>query len=275
MGLLRRARAGRVLGATGSVLLAVAATLALLPAPALASLTATLTATVTGRAAPAEPVAGPHLQPVAGVHWESSKPWTGNQPWAGPVGPAGPAGASAEVPAAGTTRVAGPTGPKPPTPPTDPVPPGPLEPPHRLRWIGGPTPPQCPWPRTDIPAPADWYCEMERIPDCPQYSGPQVHVLIDAVPGTGSATISWWNYGDPDVVSYRVAPIEYTQRGSPSPTWETFQLPVGCYQASHTITGLTPGARYEFMLEAVETNHAGRGTALHRGIGLSSLITIG
>jgi hypothetical protein len=99
-------------------------------------------------------------------------------------------------------------------------------------------------------------------------------VLLDAVPSTGSVTLSWWNYGDPDIIEWRVAAIEYTRLGSPTPTWESFTIPVGCFQASHVVTGLVSGKRYEFMLEAIETNNAGRGTALHRGIGHSSLVTI-
>lgn len=278
MGLLRRARVGRALGATGSALLAVtltgALTVAVVPAPTLTALAATLTGrpvTVTAGqagAGSAGPTAAPHVERVAGLRWESARPWTGNRPWTGPDG-------TSSAPPSTTARVAGPAGPNRPAPPTDPIPPGELEPPNRPYWIIGPTPPQCPWPRTDIPAPADWQCDMQPRPDCPQYTGPGVQVRLDAVPGTGSATLSWWNYGDPDVLEWRVAAIEYTQFGSPSPTWQNFQLEVGCYQASHTVTGLQSGKRYEFMLEAIETNHAGRGTALHRGIGHSEVITIG
>lgn len=273
MGLLRRARAGRALGVTGSVLLVAAATLALLPAPALTSLTAALT----GRPVAADGPVTPHVEQVAGLRWESSRPWTGNRPWVGPDGPDGDGSAGAAgsgAPRARTARVAAPVRPQPPSPPQDPVPPGPLEPPRRPFGIGGPTPPQCPWPRNDIPAPADWYCQMEPMRSCPQYSGPQVGVLLDAVPAAGQVSLSWWNYGDPDILEWRVAAIEYTQRGSPNPTWETFTLPIGCYQAGHVVTGLESGKRYEFILEAVEKNHAGRGTALHRSIGHSSLITI-
>lgn len=295
MGRLRHARAGGTgssggrasgplrwwAGAAGSLLLTVAVLLAMLPAQVLGSLLAAVTGAAAAQTAPGS-VTEPHLEPAASVRWESSRPWTGNPTWGGPDGagqdsdgtPGGTARSGTGRAAKATTARFGPTGPQPPTRPTDPVPPGPLEPPNRPWWIGGPTPPPCPWPREGT-APAGWRCQMSPMTDCPQYTGPDVHVVLYATPGTGSATISWWSYGDPDVRSYRVAAIRYTDRGSPNPTWEEFSLPIGCYQASHTITGLTPGERYEFMLEAVEVNHAGRNPALHRGIGRSDLVTIG
>jgi hypothetical protein len=115
---------------------------------------------------------------------------------------------------------------------------------------------------------------MDPMRSCPQYSGPSAQVVLTATPGVRSARISWWNYGDPDVQYFRVAAIPRVRFGSLNPTWRNLTVPKGCLTVSSVITGLTSGQRYEFMLEAVETNHLGRNPALHRGIGHSDLITI-
>ena len=260
MGRLLRVRWARLVGVAGTALAAVALVAVGLPGPALAQ----LLAQATGRIAqPVEPAFDRVASTSPEVtRWQSARPWTGSKPYPDRNG------------AQSSTAGFGPARPEPPTPPVDPIPPGPLEPPNRPGWIGGPTPPPCPWP-LDTPTPADWYCQLEPLHDCPQFSGPSAHVLLDAVPGVRSATISWWGYGDPDVLYYRVAAIRYTARGSPNPIWQNIVVPGGCRDVSATITGLTSGERYRFMLEAVETNHAGRGVALHRGIGRSDLVRIG
>jgi hypothetical protein len=269
MGRLLRARWARLVGAAGTVLAAVALVAVVLPGPALTQLLAEATGAI---APPVEPALDRVVSTSPEVtHSQSARPWTGSKPYAGPNDAQIPKRVRKTRP---TSAEFGPTRPEPPSPPADPVPPGPLEPPNRPGWIGGPTPPPCPWP-LDTPMPADWYCQLEPLRDCPQYSGPSAHVLLTAVPGVRSARISWWGYGDPDVLYYRVAAIRYTARGSPNPIWQNIVVPGGCRDVGATITGLTPGERYRFMLEAVETNHAGRGVALHRGIGRSDLVRIG
>jgi hypothetical protein len=97
---------------------------------------------------------------------------------------------------------------------------------------------------------------------------------LAVTPGTGTATVTWNNAGDPAVVSYRVAAVSQNLTGgtqAPVP-WKTVAPAKGCGPLSTTVTGLAPGW-YVFWLDAVVTS-AGRPGSQDVMVGESAAVKI-
>jgi hypothetical protein len=75
----------------------------------------------------------------------------------------------------------------------------------------------------------------------------------DVVPGTTSATVTWWNIGDPAITEFRVAAVtQQIYYGTQPPwTWQSVAPGGGCTRLSTTVTGLTSGAAYVFVVHAL------------------------
>lgn len=123
-------------------------------------------------------------------------------------------------------------------------------------------------------------------PDCPQPHGPGHDVQrLTATPGTGSATVSWWDLGDPDTGSYSIAVVpngvdSRPNRGPDStsqvdPVREvTVDAPQSCQDMSVSITGLKSGDTYRFWLTANNTSQAQGGRAYRHTRGETETVTI-
>ncbi|WP_433057942.1 hypothetical protein [Dactylosporangium sp. CS-033363] len=74
----------------------------------------------------------------------------------------------------------------------------------------------------------------------------------DVVAGTTSAQVSWWNIGDPTLIEYQVAAVsqELYQGAPPAWTWQTVAKGTGCTRVTTTVTGLTSGVPYVFVVHA-------------------------
>lgn len=116
----------------------------------------------------------------------------------------------------------------------------------------------------------------EPEPACTGTSQPGQLNGLTVVPGTGSATVSWYHAGDPALVGYRLAAVPQRLRagGQAAPDWR--QVPPGapCRTVTSTIDGLTPGEPYIFWLDQVSTSHVGAGER-DVSIARSGVITIG
>jgi hypothetical protein len=127
----------------------------------------------------------------------------------------------------------GPDAPSPPVPPTRPQV-APAENPHHWQFSG--------------PAPMPRHT-LRPMTSCTQPHGPGHDMpLLTATPGKGSATISWWDLGDPDTQGYRVDALPSSQRGTVTQT--NVAAPKTCKSVSVTIGGLKSGVSYQFMLLA-------------------------
>ena len=135
-----------------------------------------------------------------------------------------------------------------PDPPVDPARPAvaPPENPHRWQFSG--------------PAPMPHY-SLKAMDSCFQPRGPGHNVArLTAIPGIKSATVTWWDLGDPDTRSYQLAILRVGASrnpvGSPTdPTAEqvrfmTVPAPNNCEEVSVDVTGLRSGGAYRFWLTA-------------------------
>src|SRR5262249_37094890 len=75
----------------------------------------------------------------------------------------------------------------------------------------------------------------------------------DVTPGTTSATVSWWNVGDPAITEYQVAAVPQELYYGPQPAWTWHAVPPGkgCTRVTTTVTGLTSQAPYVFVVHAL------------------------
>jgi hypothetical protein len=102
-----------------------------------------------------------------------------------------------------------------------------------------------------------------KPPDsCPQPRGLGLNVArLTAIPGKKSATVTWWDLGDPDTRSYQIAIVPVGATGNPVgyTDWSTETEPVRfqdvaapntCKQVSVAISGLRSGDAYRFWLLA-------------------------
>ncbi|MFI5908802.1 hypothetical protein [Dactylosporangium sp. NPDC051541] len=74
----------------------------------------------------------------------------------------------------------------------------------------------------------------------------------DVTPGTTSAVVSWWNIGDPSLVDYQLAAVPQRLYQGPQPawSWQTVAKGAGCSRVTATVTGLTSGDPYVFVIHA-------------------------
>jgi hypothetical protein len=126
------------------------------------------------------------------------------------------------------------------------------------------------------PAPYGVVPQLEPSPaPCAGYSTPKV-INPGAVPGTGSATLTWMADDRAEVTGYRVQAVAQTivPGTQPEPLKQTVAQPGGCVQVSTTITGLTSGEVYIFWLEEAVVDSTASVTRLVQ-VGSSSPVTIG
>ncbi|MBN1174020.1 MAG: fibronectin type III domain-containing protein [Micromonosporaceae bacterium] len=78
---------------------------------------------------------------------------------------------------------------------------------------------------------------------------------LTAVPGAGSATVSWMDVAGGVVTEYRVAAVSQDLGSgvTPDPVWITVAPTGRCELISATVTGLTSGGRYVLWVDAVMT----------------------
>ncbi|GAA0723334.1 hypothetical protein Drose_09580 [Dactylosporangium roseum] len=76
---------------------------------------------------------------------------------------------------------------------------------------------------------------------------------LDVTPGTTSATVTWWNIGDPAITEYRLTAVsQELYRGvQPGWTWQSVPPGKGCTRVSATVTGLSSQVPYVFVLHAL------------------------
>jgi hypothetical protein len=102
-----------------------------------------------------------------------------------------------------------------------------------------------------------------KPPDsCFQPRGQGLNVeRLTARPGTRSATLTWWDLGDPDTRTYQIAIVPVGATGNPvgytdvstvtEPVrFQTVPAPNNCEQVTATVTGLKTGDAYRFWLLA-------------------------
>jgi hypothetical protein len=76
-------------------------------------------------------------------------------------------------------------------------------------------------------------------------------------PGPGTATVSWYNHGDPMLVEFRLTPIPQVILAGYQPElqWTAIAPGAGCREMTATLTGLDREAPYVFSLDAVSRNY--------------------
>ncbi|MEV4137701.1 fibronectin type III domain-containing protein [Dactylosporangium sp. NPDC049742] len=89
--------------------------------------------------------------------------------------------------------------------------------------------------------------------ECTGVVRPGVINGVEVVPGTASATVSWWNIGDPSIVSYQLTAVSQELLIGPQPgwTWQTVPPGKGCTRVTTTVTGLISQTPYVFVVHAV------------------------
>jgi hypothetical protein len=132
--------------------------------------------------------------------------------------------------------------------------------------------------RFEVPRPAPYGVAPDLSPSpapCAYYRTPMV-INPGAVPGTGSATLTWMADDRPEVTGYRVQAVAQTivPGAQPEPLKQTVAQPGGCVEVSTTITGLTSGEVYIFWLEEAVVDSITGVTRLVQ-VGASSPVTIG
>jgi hypothetical protein len=90
---------------------------------------------------------------------------------------------------------------------------------------------------------------------CPQQRGPGVdveHLTVTA--GVKSATVTWWDLGDPDTTGYAIGAVVMGEAGGVS--WTPVAAPGTCREVTATVRGLKSGTRYQFWLVATNRSNA-------------------
>lgn len=89
--------------------------------------------------------------------------------------------------------------------------------------------------------------------DCAGVVRPGVINGATVVPGTTSATVSWWNVGDPAVVEYQLTWMSQELLIGPQPGWTWLSVPPtrGCTRVTATVTGLISQTPYIFVVHAM------------------------
>jgi hypothetical protein len=157
---------------------------------------------------------------------------------------------------------------------------------------GGVVPPTVPAPTTiagftpaiprpgnvEVPRPAPYGVPPVLEPSpapCAGYSTPKVN-NPGAVPGTGSATLTWMADDRAGVTGYRVQALAQTlvTGEQPAPVQQAVAQPSGCVPVTARMTGLTSGETYIFWLEEAVVDSTTSVTRLVQ-VGASSPVTIG
>ncbi len=88
-----------------------------------------------------------------------------------------------------------------------------------------------------------------------QRSAPLTGLSVE--PGAGSAVVSWYRAGEPELIEYRLTPMPQVIVGGEQPDleWTTVAPGAGCRTISVTVSGLERNAPYIFSLDAVTKNY--------------------
>ncbi|MFB9182895.1 hypothetical protein ACFFX1_32550 [Dactylosporangium sucinum] len=80
---------------------------------------------------------------------------------------------------------------------------------------------------------------------------------LDVTPGTTTATVSWWNIGDPAITEYQLAAVPQFFNYGPQPgwTWQAVPPGKGCTRVTATVSGLQSQSPYVFVLHALLTKY--------------------
>ena len=86
--------------------------------------------------------------------------------------------------------------------------------------------------------------------------------LADAVAGTTSAKVTWWNLGGANLVQFRLTALSQDlQVGRQRDVgWVTVKPGIACTRMTATITGLDRKTGYVFSVDAVVVNKSGEST---------------
>ncbi|MEV0135103.1 hypothetical protein AB0H83_42455 [Dactylosporangium sp. NPDC050688] len=89
--------------------------------------------------------------------------------------------------------------------------------------------------------------------ECTGVVRPGVVNGAEVVPGTTSATVSWWNIGDPSLVEYQLTWMSQELLIGPQPGWTWLSVPPGkgCTRVTATVTGLISQTPYVFVVHAL------------------------
>ncbi|WP_327005479.1 fibronectin type III domain-containing protein [Dactylosporangium sp. NBC_01737] len=89
--------------------------------------------------------------------------------------------------------------------------------------------------------------------ECTGVVRPGVINGASVVPGTTSATVSWWNVGDPSLLEYQLTWMSQELLIGPQPgwTWQSVPPGKGCTRVTATVTGLISQTPYIFVVHAL------------------------
>jgi hypothetical protein len=117
--------------------------------------------------------------------------------------------------------------------------------------------------QTASPVPAARMSTASTAGTCGPYLHPGFSTPVAATAGTGRATVSFPDLGDPSVLMYRigavpqgvvVTPSAGSTVGTATPKWQSVGAGHTCTTLTVTVTGLTSNTAYEFWLDAVHTD---------------------
>jgi hypothetical protein len=158
--------------------------------------------------------------------------------------------------------------------PSDPVEPtrpavAPPENPHRWNFEG--------------PQPVPRY-SLAPMRSCPQPRGPGRYVEnFEVTSIKGGATVNWWDLNDPDLVEYEVdaVPESVVVGNSTRPVVRlpiktiTIPAPKDCKVVKATVTGLTTGATYRVVLQALNKSRVQSNITYRVNRGTTDRVVIG
>jgi hypothetical protein len=106
----------------------------------------------------------------------------------------------------------------------------------------------------------------------PQAAGTQTPMTVKA--GNGSATVTWWDDGDPSTLSYKViaSPQRLVKGTQPTNPSRTKAVGTGCTNLTVTITGLQHKVGYLFWLDEVSKSYEHPSARTESTVGTSLLI---
>jgi hypothetical protein len=89
--------------------------------------------------------------------------------------------------------------------------------------------------------------------ECSGVVRPGVINGASVIPSITSATVSWWNIGDPSVVEYKLTWMSQELLIGPQPGWTWLSVPPGkgCTRVTATVTGLISQTPYVFVVHAL------------------------
>ena len=114
-----------------------------------------------------------------------------------------------------------------------------------------------------------------RPDPCGSSTAPR-RVAPQAVPGAGSATVTWLADARAEVLSYRVEAVsqQLVTGAQAAPVSRSVAKPATCTELTATLTGLTPGVAYVFWMEE-EVRSPSTGVTRMAHVGTSTPVVIG